>query len=220
MATMVAMRLPGVIAALLLAGCASSSNQRFVFLESEAYGCGAAEGLGCGLAIAPVLHRMDELEGVADSRVSWDGHTFRIEILPGADADRVAAAAAALLEGEACCVVAPRGKAAAAPPEQWFDEEGTLELSRHEAGVIAADFSSEVSAEVGLEPGDAERLRSVLREELERAFERAHAAGGDVERLWAELPSAWPRFEERIAGFLSPAQCAAVTAILERELQG
>ena len=128
----------GIATAVLLAGCAAPDGAGFVLLESESYRCGAAEGLGCGLAIAPVLERIDELDGVAGSRVSWDGRYFRIEVLPGSDRERVASEAAVLLDGEACCVTAARGKAAPGPPDRWFDEEATVELSRHEAGVIAA----------------------------------------------------------------------------------
>ncbi len=206
-------------ASLLLAGCAATSDSsRFVLIESSSYGCGAAEGLGCGLAIAPVLGAMDELDGVAESSVSWDGRTFRIEVLPGADPERVATAAAALLEGESCCVTAPRGQAARRPDE-WFNAEQTQELSRHEAGVIAADFAAEITSEVVLEAGQAERLHDVLREELELAFERAHSAGGVVPRLWEQLPQARAGFESRL-DFLTPDQKALVTALLDRELQG
>ncbi len=166
-----------------------------------------------------MLAQIDKLDGVAESSVSWDGHFFRIEVLPGADSDRVAAEAAALLEGEACCVTEPRGKAVPAEPDRWFNEAQTVELSRHEASVIASDFASKIVAEVTLDPALAERLHAVMREELEHAFEQAHVAGGGVNLLWEQLPAAWPRFEARLADFLSPEQRAAVVAILERELQ-
>lgn len=201
-----------------LAGCAAPSGWRFVLLESESYGCGAAEGLGCGLAIAPVLHRIDDIEGVAESSVSWDGRLFRIEVLPGVDRERVVAEASALLEGEPCCVTASRGKATPAQPDHWFNEEQTVALSRHEAGVIASDFFTRIAAEITLDDDLAERLQAVLREELERSFEQAHASAGGVNRLWEQLPAAWPRFEARIAEFLTPEQSEQVSAILAREL--
>jgi hypothetical protein len=206
-----------LFAASLLAACAAPAP-RTVLLESASYGCGAADGLGCGLAIAPVLHRIDALDGVAGSSVSWDGRTFRIEIEPGADPEQVGAAAAALLEGEACCVTESRGKAAPGEPDRWYDEEGTLALSRHEASVIAAHYSSVIAAEVALEPATAERLHTVLREELERAFEQAHAEGGGVHRLMEQLPESWPRFEARMAELLTPEQLDRVTTIVGREL--
>src|SRR5262245_61813854 len=130
-------------AILALTSCAAP---RYVMLESESYRCGAAEGLGCGLALAPVLQDIDALPGVAESRVSWDGRSFRIELEPGADSQRVTRDALALLEGEACCVLPARGVARPAEPDEWFDAAGTVALSRHEAEVIAAGFSSAIAA--------------------------------------------------------------------------
>lgn len=201
----------------LLAACATPAP-RYVLLESASYGCGAADGLGCGLAIAPVLHEIDALDGVAGSSVSWDGRTFRVEVEPGADPERVGAAAAALLDGEACCVTESRGQAASGEPDHWYDEQGTVALSRHEASVIAAHYASTIAAEVALEPATAERLHAVLREELEHAFEQAHAQGGGVHRLMEQLPESWPRFEARMAEFLTPEQSEQVSAIVAREL--
>ena len=209
-------------AAVLLASCAATDappdSPRVVVLESPFYGCGAVEGLGCGLAIAPVLHRIDELPGVDESSVSWNGQRFRIELVAGADPGQVSAAALAVLEGDACCVTDSRGTAAPAADDAWFDEAGTVELSRHEAGVIASDFAAEMAAELALEPDVAVGLRAALREELERAFEAAHAAGGGVDRLWEQVPAATERFEARLVELLPVEKRAQAMAIVEREL--
>jgi hypothetical protein len=205
-------------ATLLLAGCATgAASGRVVVLESDSYGCGAVEGLGCGLAIAPVLETMDRLDGVAESSVSWDGRTFRIEFARGADPERVAAEAAELLEGEACCVTPPRGKAKPGTPDEWFDSRRTVALSRHEADVLAAEFVEAVSAETALDAEASERLHAVTREELRQAFERAHAAGGGVERLHDQIPEARARFAARLE-FLAPERRDQVLAALDRRL--
>jgi hypothetical protein len=210
---------PALAAALLLTGCAAPSVRRYVLLESESYMCGAAEGLGCGLALQPLLESIDGLEGVVESGASWDGRTIRVELLPEADPDQVASAATALMEGEACCVTEPRGQAEPGKNDQWFNSKQTVALSRHEAGVIASDFANAISAEVQLEPGVAERVHAALREELERAFEQAHAAGGGVHRLWEQLPTARPKLEARLAELLTPAQSEQVWAVIDRELE-
>jgi hypothetical protein len=208
-----------VLSIALLAGCASSGSPRYVLIESDSYGCGAAEGLGCGLAIAPLLERIDELDGVAKSSVSWDGRLFRIEVAPGADSERVTAAATALMEGEACCVTAARGAAAPGEPGRWYDAVQTVDLSRHEASVIAADFAAQISSQASLDPAEAARLQDILREELEVAFERAHAAGGGIPRLWEELPAARTRCEARLSTFLTPEELERVAAVVDHELQ-
>ena len=206
------------VPAILVACATSGADTRFVVIESDSYGCGAIEGLGCGLAIAPVLDTMDQLEGVAESSVSWDGRYFRIEVLPGADPDRVAAAATAALEGQACCVAEPRGHAKAAAPDQWFNSKQTLALSRHEAEVLASGFATGVAAEVTLDAKASEKLHAVLHEELEHAFERAQVAGGGVHRLWEQLPQTRASFESRLE-FLSQDQRDRVLAYLDSKLE-
>jgi len=203
-----------------LGACAAPGGTRYVYLETEAYRCGAAEGLGCGLELQPVLSGIDELDGVVASGVSWDGLRLRIEIAPGADRDRVLAEARALLADEACCEIPARGAAAPGEPDRWYGADETIQLSRHEASMIAADFAAEIAAAVRLEPEVAERLHALLRGELERAFEQAHAAGGRVERLWEQLPESTKRIEARLAELLPAEQRARVMAVIARELDG
>jgi hypothetical protein len=205
-------------AALLVAAACAASGGRVVQLQSEAYTCGAAAGLGCGLALDPVLRSIDELEGVEASSVSWDGRTFRIELDPGADSRRVAEEATALLEGGSCCPLGPGEAAGGARPGEWFDAEQVVALSRYEAAVLAARFATRVLAEVPLEADAAERLLVVLREALQRAFEQAHARGGGLGRLREQLPEGWPRLEARVRELAGEEQAAAILAALEREL--
>lgn len=203
----------------LLAGCASSqTGARVILLQSQSYRCGAAPDLGCGLAVAPVLQRIDALEGVAESRVSWDGRYFRIELRSNADGDRVATAVSAVL-GEGAARLASAASKTESKRERWLNWKETVDLSRYEAGVIAADFTRDIVEGVQLEAATAERLERTLREELTLAFERAHAAGGTVARLWEQFPEARVRFEARIAEFLTAEQRAQLSTILDQAME-
>ncbi len=168
-----------------------------------------------------MLARIDEVDGVQKSRVSWDGRRFLVEVEPQADGARVASAVAAAL-GEAERL-APADEASAISAyqggERWLDHDQTVALSRDEARHLALPLVASIAREVGLDEGDARRLETVLHEELERVFERAHAAGGGLERLDEGRPEARRRIEQRLAGFLTPAQADQVLAHLERELE-
>jgi hypothetical protein len=162
---------------------------------------------------------MDALEGVEESRVSWDGRFFLIELDPTADAGRVAEGAlSALLPGAAR--LAPEDEAVQVASfrrgERWLNRAESVDLSRHEAGVLAAQFAAPLSAEIGLDPERAGQLESVLREELLRAFDRVHAAGGGLERLQTEWPDLRRRFESRVAEFLDAGERARVAEILDQ----
>ena len=75
-----ALRVVAWAAILWLGACAAPDGTHYVYLETDAYRCGAAEGLDCGLELQPVPAGIDELDGVAGSGGSWDGLRFRIEI--------------------------------------------------------------------------------------------------------------------------------------------
>ncbi len=206
---------PILLSALLAAACAAVTSDRtgVVVLESQAYACGAEEGLGCGLLLAPMLADLDRVDGVVESRTSWDGRLFELRLAPGADPERVARDAAVVVGGNPLRVDAAReGR------ERWFNSAGTVDLSRHEAGVLAARFAAELEAEVLVNPATAGQVEEILREELTLAFERAHAAGGGLERLWPEVAAARASFEPRVAPLLSEEQRARLGAYLDREL--
>jgi hypothetical protein len=205
------------VAALLLvplAACSlfGSKREPFLVLESGSYKCGASDGLGCGLAIAPALMRLDALEGVRESCVSWDGRWFRLQLEPGADADRIADEAETILEG-------PEQRVAAedAPGEEagWWNAEGALELSLHEASELAADFTADIAAAAELDDTKRDQVGALLREELAHAFERAHAAGGGIPRLWQQLPAARAAFDRRL-DFLTALEKSKVSEFLDR----
>jgi hypothetical protein len=200
----------------LLAGCAAApASERLVLLETDAYACGAAEGLGCGLALAPALTALDEVEGVAESRVSWDGRYFRIDLLPGADAERVAAAAGNALEGSERRLPAsdlPGGAGAG-----WWNAAGTVELSRYEARVLAERLTAGIAQEQELPAETRQQLSTFLHAELKQAFEQAHAAGGGIERLREQVPQRRADLASRL-DFLTAAQRAEVLGYLDREL--
>ncbi len=218
------MRASTAAAAFLLVGCASApARESFLLLETPDYGCGAVEGLGCGLALAPVLARIDALPGVDRARTSWTGRYVRIALRSGTDPDEVAPAVAAVLGENAHRVKGGMLRASTAEMvdvDRWLDSAETVELSRAEARHLAGDFVRDIAGDLSFDEATSRRLAPILESELASAFERAHAAGGGVHRLWEQFPEARRRFEERLAGVLSEDDRARVTGWLARALDG
>lgn len=207
--------------ALVVGGCAATrARAPLVVLQSSAYGCGAEPGLGCGLELAPVLERLDEIEGVETSHVTWDGRHFRLALQQGADEQRVVDWAIAVLEGGDVRRVDERWEHEELEDHRrWFDAEETLALSRHEAGVLAQQHASALGTELALDAQSSAQLLALLRAVLLRAFEQAHAQGGGLHLLHANLLEAREHFEQGL-GFLHPGQRARVADYLERQLGG
>jgi hypothetical protein len=73
---------------LLLAACAATGGTRFVRVDPDAFRCAAAEGPGCGLASAPKLAAIDQLDGVVASSASWTGWRSWIDVEAGPEPER------------------------------------------------------------------------------------------------------------------------------------
>jgi hypothetical protein len=50
------------------------------------------KGIGCGHRLAPVLDRLDKIDGVEKSSANWTGTMLRISVVSSADRDKVATA--------------------------------------------------------------------------------------------------------------------------------
>jgi len=65
---------------------------RQIVFKVEGLTCPAVKELGCGHRIAPVLVRLNKVEGVEKSSANRTGTMLRISVAPSADRDKVAAA--------------------------------------------------------------------------------------------------------------------------------
>ena len=65
---------------------------RQLIFKVEGLTCPAVKGLGCGHRIAPVLARLNKIEGVEKSFTNRTGTLLHISVAPSADRDKVAAA--------------------------------------------------------------------------------------------------------------------------------
>src|SRR2546421_2974416 len=73
---------------------------REVVFDVQNLECPAVKEVGCGSMLAPVLARLDRIEGVSRSFSNWTGTRLRISLAPGADRKAVAARVRALLSDD------------------------------------------------------------------------------------------------------------------------
>ena len=165
-----------------------------------------------------MLAQLDDLEGVAESRVDWTGVRFLLSLDTDAPPLRVAEAAAEIL-GEGARILDESETRAAVDAyrkgETWMRAGETLRLSEFEAGVLARRYGGEAAQELGLEADDRQRLIELFEGEFKRAFERTHSGRG-IEGVPDEIEAAAERILDASAGFLSPEQRAALADYLRR----
>ncbi len=160
-----------------------------------------------------MLARLDEVEGVKASRVDWSGRYVLLELEPEADVSRAIRGAQAVL-GERVRRLPARDEssqvAAFRKGEPWMRAGESSRMSRREAEVLSGRFTERVAREAGLDEAETARLGAILREEISGAFERAHDAGGGVERLDGPIGVALAGLREKLAAFLPPEKADSV----------
>lgn len=165
-----------------------------------------------------MLARLDEIPGVAESRVDWTGTRFLLTLEGKAAIDQVGEEAAGtlgegarLLDGNEVREVLESYRKG----EKWMRAGETLQLSRFEAGVLAKRYGNEAAAEIGLDEEGTRKLVALFEQELSRAFDRTHAGQG-IEAVPAEFEAAAERILESSGGFLASEQHAALAEYLKR----
>jgi hypothetical protein len=165
-----------------------------------------------------VLARLDEIDGVAESRVDWTGTRFLLMLNARADESAVVARAEETLGDDAQLLddAATRDILDSYHKgEAWMRSGETLRLSRFEAGVLAKRYGNEAAHEIGLDEAHATKLVDVIEAELTRAFERAHAERG-LESVPDEFDAASERILERSREFLDAEQQARLAEYVDR----
>ena len=169
-----------------------------------------------------MLASLQEVEGVAEAKVDHSGRYFLLVLEPGAEPRRAVEQARRWLEDAER--VEPSVEAALVEGyrdgERWFGPRDAERLSREEARHLAESEGRAAAAALGLDAERAEKLVRVLEQELARAFERIHAAGGGLgERADAEFAAAAARFVERSAAFLTPDEARRLRERAEQRLR-
>jgi hypothetical protein len=165
-----------------------------------------------------VLARLDEIPGVAESRVDWTGKRFLLTLegdaaksWVGEQASGALGEGARLLDGDEVHAVLDSYRKG----ETWMRAGETLKLSRFEAGVLAKRYGGEAGAELRLDEDATQKLVALFEQEFTRAFERTHAGKG-IEAVPAEFEAAARRILEPSARFLSSEQQTALAEYLKR----
>jgi len=160
-----------------------------------------------------VLARLDEIPGVAESRVDRSGRRFLLTLDPGADEAGVARSAQDALGSDAEVLdheteselLASRRRG-----ELWVTSAETIQLSREEAGILAARFGEEAAEEIGLAPEKTRKLVDVLEKEVAAAFERFHGRSDALKSFSREQAAISERVLEASRSFLTDAELEAL----------
>ena len=169
-----------------------------------------------------MLARLDEVPGVAFSRVDWTGRRFLLELESSARADAIVPEARTVLGGDVRRLDPEEELAAIAGyrrGEPWMRSGETVELSRTEARLLAQRHGGDAAQAIGLDDQQTARLIAVIEGEIAAEFERIHAAGrglpADQATLFAGIGE---RSLAKSRSFLTAAQFEQLAAYVKQVL--
>jgi hypothetical protein len=158
-------------------------------------------GIGCGTLIAPVLARLDGINGVLESRVEATGRHFVIRSEPMTDIDDLAKRVIEVL-GPGSVRLDPPWDATAVTGyglgELWMTAATTRALSFIEARILSVHRAARAAHVANLDAATTLELQESLYRELVVEFERVHDQGGSTDRAWWVRPFA-DAFERAVA---------------------
>lgn len=131
-----------------------------------------------------MLASLDDLPGIAESRVDWTGRLILLSLDAGADPGEVVVRANEALGGDAKRLDRAAESRAISSfrsgDSTWMRTGETLRLSKSEAKILAERFGAGAAERAGLYGELARMLQAVLEEEIAAAFERIHAEGKGI----------------------------------------
>ena len=185
---------------------------REIVFNVENLQCPAVKGVGCGSMLAPVLARIDRVDGVSRSFTNWTGTRLRISIAPAADRSMVADRVGSLLSADERQPARVDGNkvAQALQHESWYSAARLVDLSSYEFRTIAKRRLAAFADAERLDADRRERLLRLVDQLWERSAEGLDQPGsgnGAYGQYWrARLDQFIGAYAERAREILTPPQ--------------
>lgn len=145
-------------------------GQELVF-RAETLRCPLVEGVGCGHLLAPLLARLDRLEGVRQSMSNWTGTLVRVKVDDPAVIGRVAREVQAVLtaEGHSAQAVTAEEADKVLASEQWRGAARMVDLTSYEYHTFSLRTAKAFAEREKLDPDVAARLLRIVEEQWDAA---------------------------------------------------
>ncbi|MGH7179544.1 MAG: hypothetical protein ACREJC_19365 [Tepidisphaeraceae bacterium] len=211
------MRLELCTSFLLFATCAASAPPTSqptteILFRVEKLGCTLVEGVGCGHLLAPMLARIDGIEGVLRTYSNWTGSVLRVSVAPGYDAPAVAERVRKFLtdEQQNPARIETEEAAATLRDQKWWDVVRIVELTSYEYRTFAMRQLIEFADREKLDAATRTKLTALVDEVWDKSGEGLgppSPQADDYAQYWHNRRQRLIElFVERAASLLKPEQ--------------
>jgi hypothetical protein len=154
--------------------------ERQIVFKVEGLTCPAVKGIGCGHRIAPVLERLDKIDGVEASAANYTGTMLRITAKAGADREKVAEVVQKDLTADKRTPTRTTGDGLtkALKDEEWRGIDRIGQLSATEFRKLNLDRVKAFTDEEKLNKDGADKLLKLAEEEWDRLAKGVDAKEG------------------------------------------
>jgi hypothetical protein len=137
--------------------------------------CPAVKGIGCGQMLAPVLERLDKIDGVGASLANYTGTMIRIAVADVSNREKVADRVSKELASGQPARLKGDELVTALRKEEWRELKRIGELSAIEYRTLAVDWLKAFSNAEKLDRGVTDKLLNAADEEWDRLAKAAEA---------------------------------------------
>jgi hypothetical protein len=182
---------------------------RQIVFKVEGLACPAVKGIGCGHMLAPVLRRLDKIDGVEASSANYTGTMIRISVTTTADREKVAERVSkALAETSGKPVALERDDLKRAlEKEQWRVAGRIGELSAIEFHTLVLYRVKTFAKAEKLDKEATDRLVMIAEDQWQRIAKEAKKDGATQPEDWGNrCKKSLPAFLERTSEVLTAEQ--------------
>ena len=166
-----------------------------------------------------MLARIDEIPGVAESRVDRSGRRFLLTLDSGADEAEIVRRTRELIGSDAEVLDDATESEAVASRRRgdlWVNSAETIRLSLEEARILAVGMGEDAATALELSKEDTRRLVEAIEKEIGAAFARLHGRPDALQALAEEQSVIAARVLEAARAFLTPERHEALRRFLAR----
>jgi copper chaperone CopZ len=175
--------------------------ERQIVFTVKGLTCPAVKGIGCGHRLAPVLERVDKIDGVEASAANYTGTLLRISVKAEANREKVTAAVRQVLaENNPVALAGDALKKTALQKEQWRETRRVGELSAIEFRALALYRIMTFAQAEKLNKETTDKLVKMAQDQWDRLAQEAKKANATRPEDWGN------RFKQAIPEFLSRAK--------------
>lgn len=200
-------------------------RDRQIVFAVQGLTCPAVRGIGCGHRLAPVLARLDKIEGVEASAANHTGTMLRFTLMTGIDREQATAIVQTALQADDRQPVRVEGEnlLKALNGETWREKQRIRELSAIEFRKLAMQRIETFAENDNLTEEATAKLVTVAGEEWDRLAETVEAREATKSPRTTDWKSVATSFSaalcERAREFLEPGQLDRLQKMLAERIE-